>query len=464
MPKLILHVGTGKTGTTSIQLALKRNEEALAALGYHVVQSRRTMPRSAKHKLDWDDPEHVGWAEFAAEAERVLPTGRHLILSNEGLWRIDSDHLAHFAEIFKGYEPMVVMYVREQVEWIQSSLLQKQKPRSKRFDLENSKRVDRWIRRRPLDYLKVCRNMELALGEGCVHARIFQRSAFYGKDLLADFFHAIGIADPYQLNLEQGEANPSLASQFAALLMKVKREEGAASMRNKQLQDLACRLTANGVGSRFFMPRERVDELRERFRASNEEFARCYLKNGDALPMKDASRPDDVESVEEVEAQVMEIIERLHMITQRGWQGQARVFYAIFREGWALEAVPDTDLATARPSGPVGVVNFRLPFRRRYRHKGTIRVKLKTTDDQSLVVNVSVNGHPAQTIDVGREEICFPVEWTDPIDEVRLELAFVGDIAAMPAVLGIDVPSVQAADGDTDDDFDGEEDDEDDDD
>jgi hypothetical protein len=459
VPKLILHVGTGKTGTTSIQLALKRNEEALAQLGYHVVESRRTMPRSAKHKVAWENPDHPGWAEWAAEAKRVLPTGRHLILSNEGLWRLDSDYLSHFAEVFKGYEPMVVMYVREQVEWLQSSLLQKQKQMHKRFDLNDDKKVDRWIRRRPLDYLKVCQGMEQALGEGCVHARIFQRSVFYDKDLLADFFHAIGIANPQQLNLEQDETNPSLASQFAALLMKVKREEGAASMRNKQLQDLACRLTANGVGSRFFMSKERVEELRERFRPHNEEFARRYLKNGDALPMKDAWRPDDVESVEEVEAQVLAVVDRLHMITQKGWQGQARVFYTVFPEGWALESVPGTDLAAARPKGPVGVVNFRVPFRRRFRHKGTIRVDMRTTDGRSLLANVSVNGHPAQTLDVGREEICFPVEWTDPIDEVRLELAFVGDIAAMPAVVGIDVPSVKGSDDDDLDDDDEDDDD-----
>ncbi|MBQ0930926.1 hypothetical protein KAK07_03570 [Ideonella sp. 4Y16] len=462
MPKLILHVGTGKTGTTSIQLALKRNEEALAQLGYHVVESRRTMPRSAKHKLAWDNPDHPGWAEWAAEAARVLPTGRHMILSNEGLWRLDPDHLSHFAEVFKGFEPMVVMYVREQVEWIQSSLLQKQKQVYKRFDLDSDDRVNRWIRRRPLDYLKVCQGMELALGEGCVHARVFQRSSFYDKDLLADFFHAIGIAEPQKLNLEQEETNPSLAAQFAALLMKVKRDEGASSLRNKQVQDLACRLTANGVGSRFFMSRERVAELRERFRVSNELFAKRYLKNGDALPMKDAWLPDNIDSVEVIEAKVMEVLDRLHMITQRGWQGQARVFYSLFPEGWTLEAVPGTDLATARPKGPVGVVNFRLPFRRRYRHKGTIRVDMRTTDGRSLLANVSVNGHPAQTLDVGREEICFPVEWTDPIDEVRMELAFVGDIAAMPAVVGIDVPSVKSTDGDSDDDDDLDDEDDDD--
>ncbi|MBQ0959497.1 hypothetical protein KAK06_11110 [Ideonella sp. 4Y11] len=413
------------------------------------------MPRSAKHRLEWRDPNDAGWAEFAAEAQRMLPTGRHLIMSNEGLWRVDADSLSQLAEVFQGYEPMVVMYVREQVEWVQSSLLQKQKLRRKRFDLDDNDRVNRWIRRRPLDYLKVCQTFELAFGPGCVHARLFHRSAFVDNDLLADFFHAIGIADPQQLDLEQGETNPSLASQFAALLMKVKREEGSTSLRNKQLQDLACRLTANGVGSRFFMTRERVEELREQFRASNEEFARRYLKNGDGLPMKDAWRPDKAETVEEVEAQVMEVVDRLHMITQRGWQGQARVFYMIFTEGWTLEVVPeDTDLARARPGGPVGVVNFRLPYRRRYRHKGTVRVALRTTGDQPLLANVSINGHPAQTLEVGREEICFPVEWTEPIDEVRMELAFVGDIAAMPAVVGIEVLSIVGALGDSDDDED----------
>ena len=448
MPKLILHVGTGKTGTTSIQVALKRNQEALANLGYHVVESRRTSPQLAKHKLDWRDPDDEGWLEFAAEAERVLPTGRHLIISNEGLWRVDPDSLRHMASVFKGYEPMVVLYVREQVEWVQSSLLQKQKKvkKRKRFDLSKTEKLGRRMRRRPLDYLKLCQGMESALGEGSVHARFFNRSAFVDGDLLVDFFHAIGVPDPHALDLAQGENNPSMAAQFAAILAKVKKGSGDLSLRNKPLQDLACRLTANGVGSRYFMTREQVEELRASFRESNQVFVKTYLKNATSLPEKNAWVNADDESVEVIEARMMEIINRLTLLGSAGWSGQQRSAGKIFAEGWTLAERSDDSGTEARLAGSQAVIGFRLPFRRRHWHKDGVQIALLTAGGQPLTALVAVNGVDLGRLNLPIDLLRFPVECCEPIDEVRIALQPQGEPASWPAITAIEILSLKRED------------------
>lgn len=448
MPKLILHVGTGKTGTTSIQVALKRNEVALAERGFHVVEARRTLPQLAKHKLNWRDPKDQGWAEFAAEAERVRPTGRHLIMSNEGLWRVSPDDLKHLAEVFSGYEPMVVMYVREQAEWIQSSLLQKQKRKRKRFDLHNQKKVDRWIRRRPLDYLTVCQGMERALGAGCVHARIFNRSAFVDGDLLVDFFQAIGVSDPHQLDLAQVESNPSLAAQFADILVRAQRGDDGTRLHNKQMQDLACRLTANGVGSRFFLSRERVEALREDLRPHNEQFFRDYLKNGTALPVKAAWVTGEEESVESIEAKMNEITRRLALLGASGWSGQSRMAAKVFPQGWQLVKADDGDTSTAVLTAETGVVTFRLPFRRRFRHKHGVQVRLALASGSPAVARVTVNGTDLGELNLAQDLITFPVALCEPLDEVRIELTPTGPAASPLTVLRFEVPSLGVDDDD----------------
>ena len=450
VPKLILHVGTGKTGTTSIQVALSRNQAALAELGYHVVEGHRHHPHIGKQKLNWRNPADPAWGVLAKEVERVRPTGRHIIMSNEGLWRVEPEFLQKFTEVFQGYEPMVVMYVREQVEWVQSSLLQKQKRIDKRFDLHNQKKLDRWIRRRPLDYLTVCEGMEQALGEGCVHARLFNRAAFIDGDLLVDFFHAIGVADPHQLDLAQGESNPSLAAQFADILHKAQRGDTGSQLHNKQMQDLACRLTYNGEGTRFFFSRERVEALREQLRPHNEAFVARYLKNGNGLPLKPAWVTGEEEPVEVIEARMNAIMGRLVTLGAKGWAGQARMAPKLFPQGWEITQLNDHESA-ATLQGELAVVNLRLPFRRRFRHRdGRAQVRLVSSATAPLLAEVSVNGQSLGTLNVAQDPITFPVAWCEPIDEVRIELRPLQAPGAPFTVTGLEVPSLAGDDEDLD--------------
>lgn len=446
MPRLILHVGTGKTGTTSIQVALRANEEALLDRGFHVVETNRPFARSAKHKIAWADPADPGWDELAEEVERVRPTGRAVVLSNEALWQADPEGLRHLARVFEGYTPTVVLYVREQAEFVQSLLLQKQKKPEKAVDLSDRDKVDRWIGRRQLDYHEVCATLEGIFGKGSVNARLFDRSAFLEQDLLLDFLHTIGVPDPASLDLQQTDANPSIASEFAPILAR-HRNDPDKDLRYEHLQDIACRLTANGLGSRYFLPRDHVEAIRNRYRESNRLFASTYLQNAYALPERDAWTHSDGPGEQELEATLLGIAKRVPTLGQRGWTGARRVGRRLFLDGWRLENGESRGAVEAHLVAPRAMVRFRTPFRHRYRHGQTIEVAVRTLDDRPLRARVVANGEPLGELTFPADTIRIPLEAADPYDEIELLLEPTGDPTERPPVVGIGLPSMRIADG-----------------
>lgn len=453
MPRLILHIGTGKTGTTSIQMALRKNQSALAEQGFHVIECRRVLPHSSRHMFAWNDPADAGWAELAAEMKQVAPTGRDVILSNEGLWRLDEDEIAHLASAFPGYQPFVLMYVRDQADWIQSSLLQKQKKGRTAFDINNPRKVSRWTARRNLDYLKVCKRFEAVLGQGVMHARLFNRPSFIDGDLLQDFFKTIGVQDTQALDLELGEANPSIAAEFASILSRNRRGEAGSKVRDQHLHDLACRLTANGVGSRYFMTEDEVKAMRAQFSASNAEFARDYMRNATGFVDKKVWISSETATLETIEKQMQEVVARLHLLGVRGWTGQQRSAERLFAKGWTFNERLDGQGVTAALSEPQATICLRMPYRRRFRHKNGVKLGLQTVDGQNLPLKVNVNGLDLGIVNFPAECVQFPLELCEPIDEVTLTLEAVAPLESLPEVCGIVPISLQVA-GATDDDLD----------
>ncbi|MDH3707196.1 MAG: hypothetical protein OES57_14095, partial [Acidimicrobiia bacterium] len=122
--RLLLHIGTGKTGTTGIQEALARNEEQLKAAGFHVLESNRARAGSCKHGVSWRDHDDSSWKALAAEAESLRDSDADVIISSEGLWNQQAEVFEAIHDLFSGHTPRALFYVREQAEYIQTLGLQ----------------------------------------------------------------------------------------------------------------------------------------------------------------------------------------------------------------------------------------------------------------------------------------------------------------------------------------------------
>jgi hypothetical protein len=131
LPRLAyIHIGTHKTGTTSIQTFLAENDELLARAGIHIPRTARITPTSAgHHNLAWEinnpyqfDPNGGTCAALFEEiAQANLPT---VCISSEEFEFLaaDPNKVRTLARSFldAGYEPHAIVYLRPQADYLES--------------------------------------------------------------------------------------------------------------------------------------------------------------------------------------------------------------------------------------------------------------------------------------------------------------------------------------------------------
>ena len=130
MKRLILHIGTHKTGTSAIQSWLASQRDALHRQGVHYGSTDRPPhPQLPKHNsLFWSLANPNG--DFAAEKAAILADFEQsdcqtLILSEEGLSEPFYQKLDRISELQDHFEIMVVCFLRRQDYFLESLWNQK---------------------------------------------------------------------------------------------------------------------------------------------------------------------------------------------------------------------------------------------------------------------------------------------------------------------------------------------------
>lgn len=134
MARIIFHVGMGKTGSSTIQAALKKNVSALSAAGHHYlgrwlgVIGPEFDGFGGFQRFLHEPPEQ--WPRHAetllASVERIeAATGAHtFILSNEQYLENVSRLAAFFREIASNADLRVIIFVRSPAQWLPSAYVQ----------------------------------------------------------------------------------------------------------------------------------------------------------------------------------------------------------------------------------------------------------------------------------------------------------------------------------------------------
>jgi hypothetical protein len=246
--KVILHIGVGKTGTSTIQSFLRLNRHALAAQGFDypgflVRGQGRHLPLSAYVAEDADRtrsrimlriPEDDVPAfraeleqEFQAHVEDCRARGLHTcILSDEGLSGLDQKsclvRLKHLLErVFVSVE--VILYLRRQDQLFVSRRSQRLK--------EGRMNLKALRKRRFFDFEPILDRWADVFGEDRVKPRIYERSSFPDGDVVPDFLAACGI-DPMQEFERPGWRNPSLSPRAEIFLQHFFRLREAQAPKN----------------------------------------------------------------------------------------------------------------------------------------------------------------------------------------------------------------------------------------
>jgi len=204
----VVHIGQAKCGSTALQQFLSVNQEALHRCGYNYPS---TIDGAVNHRLltlwllDQWRPLKTGprWAtlpqiSLSEEAAALSPL-KHLqsqlkgddyinILSSEGLFDLSPAFMGNY---FSSKNTKIVLYVREQMEFLLSAYAQA--VHSSKMSMEFSEFVEsrNWMS----DYASHIAKWEAVFGKGNVMPRVYDRQMLVEGDICNDFMQTLGIAD-----------------------------------------------------------------------------------------------------------------------------------------------------------------------------------------------------------------------------------------------------------------------------
>ena len=208
--RIILHIGAGKTGTSAIQMFLRRNAVALAEAGYVVPDQNLGLEGKITGEHVWKLESMLGNADPNGVKEALInlveriPDDAKLLLSAENMSNL-GNHRS-----FKGLADLAptqaILYIRRQDDLLMSAWQQ--------WHVKVESDFQAWLIRALRIYgqwERIIEDWEGVLGTGAVTVRVFERSAFVRNDLLADFADSVGIghlADSLEFSV--GRVNASM--------------------------------------------------------------------------------------------------------------------------------------------------------------------------------------------------------------------------------------------------------------
>lgn len=275
---LILHIGTKKTGSTSIQTSLRKNAGNLGKIGIHVperfgqFEAKRlvNMIREAPAKgLDESEME-----AFHREVDQRFDDGtRMTVLSSESLVDLGEASIARLRqELGRIFDDIrVVLYIRRQ-DLCATSHYSTAIAGGGVSKALISDRLGRT--RRSLDYLTLTTEWGRQFGEDNLDVRTYERDHLIEGDVVADFFAAIGVADGIALKVS-APTNVALSAEnlaFLRLLNEVlRRREDLPEAEAKRCRETAMRiLRRNNTGRSAKPARETARAYYDRYREDNE--------------------------------------------------------------------------------------------------------------------------------------------------------------------------------------------------
>jgi hypothetical protein len=227
--RIIIHVGTGKTGTTSLQNFLANNDDLLAARGHRYAQS-----------YCFGDNHHqlcAGYLRRYADisllnrgyellTDELLSHKHHFVISSENFL---SNTAGDFETIRRLLEPHgeihSVVYFRRQDTYVEAWFNQVVKSGRYRADLYRL--YHRLKRKRLLDYGHVANRLTTLCPKVNIHVRSYDSARKLPTGVVGDFLSCIGICDTHQgLDRVPALLNRSYSAKSILLLQLIRNRLG----------------------------------------------------------------------------------------------------------------------------------------------------------------------------------------------------------------------------------------------
>ncbi len=206
MKTLIFHIGTYKTGSTSLQELLynNRNElQSLYGICYPDLNAYTSLVPKAGNCMNMGESD-ASLEKTTDDIRVILEENDIAILSTENFWgyQIDKKERVINALLGLGVCLKVIVYIRRQDLYLDSlcNQLIKQDAQYLYDDSEGwQSGIRRWFN---ADYFEHLEAIERLIGKDNLIVRRFEPARFWGSDLYTDFFHSLELdVDVTKLNV-----------------------------------------------------------------------------------------------------------------------------------------------------------------------------------------------------------------------------------------------------------------------
>jgi hypothetical protein len=301
--RLVLHIGSTKTGSSALQATLYARREALAAegalySGHGVVANAHHLLAAAVHPGAWrmhsdalpaEEADRTAYfvdTAAAIRAEAAEAGAQTIILSSEYFWgSLPPATYRRLAEAFAPTCVEVVAFVRRPDEWAMSSYLQAVKYGERRPFRE-------WVQKqlmRPtsgLNYFRVINRWAYFLNARAVHVTRYEDVR---DNVFAAFCGAVGLA--VDTDVEMARVNPSPSPEGLRLLLEVNRSDAGADDKAEQRRAIMRTHRAEAPSSALLMSEEERAEIFNAVRISNRLIARQFFDREEPLFEPDPPAP-----------------------------------------------------------------------------------------------------------------------------------------------------------------------------
>ena len=299
MKQLVLHVGSHKTGTTTLQKFMVENAQVFEEKGlcvpitpskYPLTNTNRTacflkyLVRGNFDYPTWSDKIKDLVEKDREVVERALETHDVIYLSDERIWFDAAQNERYWGELKSVAEGLgfdsfrVVVYLRRQDKFLVSLWAQLAK---KKMSFPLNEYLMRTRNVKAADYLSNLRDMEGVFGRDSMIVRVYDRETLINGDICCDFCDAIGIEWSEQFKTVVSK-NPSLTTNVAEI-KRIANSTPSYKSTNDFLADTAFLTSSAKRKELSAVSASDLSRILELYAEDNETIAREYLGREDGV-------------------------------------------------------------------------------------------------------------------------------------------------------------------------------------
>ncbi len=288
--QIVLHIGTDKTGSTSIQNNVFANREWLS--GHSIYLPTSGTGRGKGHEGLLGDLDAHKLEKLVAELRLASERGyQRALLSWEGMgsYRFSRQQVPKLARALGDFEIRIIVYLREQADIIQSGQLQLVKQDLSKLDIgaiEQPRgpveRIRAWValRNRNRNYHRLLRRWQRGFPRAIFSLRIFERSQLYRGDAVEDFLSQLGVVRDESFVDARKDYNPSLDVEGALVLESLRKGHGGSADPKILLDVTQSVVSQEGTSTKYFLSEKTVVSIRKYFHHSNLKLASKFMPGG----------------------------------------------------------------------------------------------------------------------------------------------------------------------------------------